>query len=140
MTSELVENPEAELTSLLADSNDPEREARYELAKDQERHDIEAFIESKADDFHQISGLEMNEVRMSLIADIYLKTTSDVNTAIEDLVELYRQIRDMEESLRDKLEISVSIDEDAVDELMRKSVETGEDVGAITFQILKKLE
>jgi endopeptidase Clp ATP-binding regulatory subunit ClpX len=140
VTKELVDNPEGELASLMAHSNDPDREARYELATVQERKDIEAFIQSKADDFHQLSGLEMNEVRISLMADIYMKTTSDVNTAIEDLVDLHRQIRDMEESLRDKLEISVSIDEDAADELMRKSIETGEDVGAITFQILKKLE
>ena len=53
---------------------------------------------------------------------------------------MYRQIKLEESSLYDKLEINISFDDSAIDELIGQSIETGGDAGHLTFQLAKKLE
>ena len=53
---------------------------------------------------------------------------------------MYREIREEETLLSDKLEIKILLDESAVDELIKQSIETGRDPGPITFYMAKKLE
>ncbi len=140
MTSELVNNSEAELLSLKMDFNDPERIERFEKAAVKELEEIKAFIVERAADFGQLSDLEIYERRIELIAEIYLKTTSDINTAFEDFREMYNEIKQEESTLLEKLDINISFDDSAVDELMRQAMETGQEPGPLTFYLAKKLE
>ena len=77
---------------------------------------------------------------MELIAELYLNTTSDINTAFEDFLEMYNQIKLEESLLYEKLEINISFDNSAIDELIKLSIEKGGEVGSMTFQLAKKLE
>jgi hypothetical protein len=97
-------------------------------------------VAEKAEDFHQRSGLEIDDERVGIIAEIYLKTTSDINTSFEDFLQMYNQIKMEESTLLDKLEISITFDDSAIDEIIRKAVEEGKEAGPITFQLAKKLE
>ncbi len=140
VTPEIVANPEAELAALTANPDDPERRARFDQAAQDELGSIKAFVTEKADDFHQRSGLEIYGERVDIIAEIYLKTTSDINTSFEDFLQMYNQIKMEESTLLDKLEINISFDDSAIDELIRKAVASGEEAGPMTFQLAKKLE
>ncbi len=140
VTPEVVADPEAELLSLKQNYDDPESLKKFERAAKQELEDIEEFITRKANDFFQRSGLAIYDKRIELIAELYLKTTSDINTAFEDFMEMYNQIKLEESSLYDKLEINVTFDDSAIDELIKLSIETGEEAGPITFRLAKKLE
>lgn len=140
VTPELVNNPEAELASLKKNFNDPERIERFERAAIKEFDEIKAFIVERAGDFRQLAGLEIYEKRIELIAELYLKTTSDINTAFEDFREMYNEIKQEESALLEKLDIDISFDESAVDELMRQAMETGQEPGPLTFYLAKKLE
>ncbi|MBW1766571.1 MAG: AAA family ATPase, partial [Deltaproteobacteria bacterium] len=125
VTPEVVADPEAELLSLKQNYDDPESLKKFERAAEQELEDIEEFITRKANDFFQRSGLAIYDKRIELIAELYLKTTSDINTAFEDFMEMYNQIKLEESSLYDKLEINVTFDDSAIDELIKLSIETG---------------
>ena len=140
ITPELVDDPEAELLFLKQDPEEPEKVERFEREMRWELEKIKQFASGKAEDFNQISGLEIYDKRIGLIAELYLKTTSDINTAFEDFVEMYNQIKLGEASLYDKLEISISFDDSAIDELIRQAIETGQEVSTLTFQLAKKLE
>ena len=140
VTSELVNNPEAELLSLKMDFNDPARIERFEKAAIKELEEIKAFIVERAGDFDQLSDLEIYEKRIELIAELYLKTTSDINTAFEDFMEMYNEIKQEESTLLEKLDLDISFDDSAVDELMRQAMETGQEPGPLTFYLAKKLE
>lgn len=140
VTSEVVDNPEAELLSLKENPNDPERTKRFEKVVEQELENIVEFISSREDDFRQISGLEIYRERSAIIAGLYLATTSDINTAFEDFMDMYKEIRQEEASLSEKLEISISLTEGAIDELIRQALETGQETGPLTFYMAKKLE
>jgi len=140
VTPEVVENPEEELAALTDNPNDPKRLARFEKAAIDELKSIKTFVAEKTEDFQQRSGLEIYEARVDIIAEIYLKTTSDINTSFEDFLHMYNQIKMEESTLVDKLEINITFDESAIDEIIRKAVESGEEAGPMTFQLAKKLE
>lgn len=140
VTPELFDDPEAELLSLKKNRNDPLRLEKFERATEQEFSEIKEFIANRAGDFHQFAGLEIYDKRIELIVELYLKRTCDINTAVEDLMAMYHQIKTEEASLVDKLEIGISFDDSAIDALIIKAIETGEEARSLAFQLAKKLE
>ncbi|MGD9157265.1 MAG: AAA family ATPase [Desulfobacteraceae bacterium] len=140
VTPELVENPKEELEHLIEDYNKPERLERFEKMKKKELENIAGFISQREKDFKHLAGLELNQDRRKLIGEIYLNATTDINTAFEDFKGMYKQIRDEEIVLAEKLDISMSFDEEAVDELIRQSIESNREPGPLAFYIAKKLE
>ena len=75
-----------------------------------------------------------------MISEIYLKTTCDVNTAFDTYTGMYNGIKMEEAALLDKLEIHISFDDTAIDELIHQAVEKDEDAGSLAFRLAKKLE
>ena len=140
VTTELVDDPEAELARLRQGWEGSERGARFERAAIKDMDNVKAFIEKRDKEFGRIPGLEMNDTRRGLVAEIYLRKISDVNTAFEDFVAMYQEIKSEEASLAHDMELNVTFDDGAIDELILRSVETGQDAGSLTFQLAKKLE
>jgi ATP-dependent Clp protease ATP-binding subunit ClpX len=140
VTKEVVEDPGAQLELLLKNPDDPEATERYERAKEKEREDIRQYISRITDDFQRKSGLQIYERRMDLIAELYLKAASDINAALDHFKEMYDQVKVQEASLAEKMEVSVSFDESAVDEIIGQAIMTGQDAGPLAFQVAKRLE
>lgn len=140
VTPELVDDPEAELTALKQNPDAPERIERFEKMQRHELENISNFIAQREKDFRQLTGIELYPERRELIAQVYLKKTTDINTAFDEFKIMYQQIREEESMLGDKLEINISFDDGAVDELIRQSIESGREPGPLAFYIAKKLE
>ena len=140
VTPDVVEHPEAQLEMLLKNPEDLDRRERFERAKERELENIKAYISKKAVDFSIESGLEINERRLGLIAELYLKNISDINTAVDDFVDMYNQIKLEEASLVEKLEVEVSFDESAVDEIINQAIRTDQEAGSLALQLAKRLE
>ena len=140
VTPELVENPETQLELLLKNPDDPEMSKRFEKATKEEFENIKEYILRRVDDFQKKSGLEIYERRIDLIAGLYLKTTSNINTAFDDFIEMYNEVKLEEASLLEKMNVNISFDESAVDEIIDQAIKTGQGAGALTFQLTKKLE
>jgi len=140
VTPDVVDHPEAQLEMLLKNPEDLDRRERFERAKERELENIKAYISKKAVDFSIESGIEINERRMNLIAELYLKNISDINTALDDFVEMYSQIKLEEASLVEKLEVEVSFDESAIDEIIKQAIRTDQEAGSLALQLAKRLE
>jgi len=140
VTQEVVEDPEGELARLLEDPGNEEVAARFEKAREKERQDIREFLSKRVHNLNEIAGLEISERRMDLIAEIYLMNISDMDTAIESFSSMYDQVKLEEASLMEKLEVKVFFNEDAVDEIISQAIKTGQEPGAMTFQLAKRLE
>ena len=140
VTPELVDHPEAELATLCENPDDEERLERFRKAEDQELADLRVFIEGRRSHFPQLSGLDISEKRIGLIANLYLKTVSDINTALEDFREMYDQIKAEEATLFEKLEVDVTFDDTAIDALISQSIETGSSARTLALQLAEKLE
>jgi ATP-dependent Clp protease ATP-binding subunit ClpX len=140
VTSEVVKNPDKELKALLGNPDDPERVSRFQAAKKKELKNIQAYIARSAESFHKNSGLELGERRIELLSELYAKNMSDINSILEDFKGMYRQIKIEEASLPEKLEVSVSFDDSAIDEIIRQAIEKDEEAGALAYQLAKRLE
>jgi len=125
VTAELVDDPEAELERLRQSWDDSERKGRFETAAIKEMDNVKSFIESRDKEFGRVPGLEINDSRRRLMAEIYLRKISDVNTAFEDFVAMYQEIKSEEAALAHDMELNVAFDDGAIDELIRRSIETG---------------
>jgi hypothetical protein len=141
VTPEMVDNPEAELVALKEKHyNDPQWQGRYARAEQRELEKVKTFVAKKAKDFHRLSGVDINETRSQLIAQMYTRNNTDINSAFDDFVAMHKQIKMEEASLVSELEIRLSFDEGAIDELISRAIETGHEAGALAFQLAKKLE
>ena len=140
VTPELVENPDIELRLLKANPDDPLRVERFEKITERELESIMEFIASREHDFNQLSGLDIYRERRAIIAQLYLNTTSDINTAVEDFMRMYEEVRKEEALLSEKLDINISFDESAVDALIKQAIASDREPGPLTFYMAKKLE
>ncbi|MBN1847043.1 MAG: AAA family ATPase [Deltaproteobacteria bacterium] len=140
VTPEMVDHPVQELGAIKEDPDDPERLERFQKVAAQELENIIAFILTKEKDFYQLSGLDIDRETSEIVAKLYLKTTSDVNTAFEDYIRMYQDIRREEASLAQKLDIHVTFDNGAIHALINQAIESGEEVGPMAFFLIKKLE
>ncbi|MGD9319103.1 MAG: AAA family ATPase [Desulfobacteraceae bacterium] len=140
VTPDLVSDPEGELSSLKQNRDDPKRLESFERGVQQELENIKAFVASRARDFRQTSGLELYEKRVGLIAEIYLKTICDIDTAFDDFVQMVKQVKMEEDSLFDQLETKITFDDSAVDEIIRQAIETEEEPRSLALKLVKKLE
>jgi len=140
VTPELVDNPEAELKALKESHNDPERLERFERGAQKELESVRKFIGERAESFQQSVGLEMYDTRTALVAKLYFKRNTDINTAFEDFLDMYKEIKMEEASLFSELDLSVRFEEDAIDELIDKAIESDQRASILTFQLGKKLE
>ena len=140
VTRDVVAEPEAQLNLLLDAPDDPERLEKFERGGEKELADIKRYLIERAEDFSKKSGLDIYDRRMDLIADLYLINITDIDTAIEDFSAMYDQARLEEASLMEKLEVNVSFDESAVDEIIDQAIKTGQQPGPLMFQLAKRLE
>ncbi len=101
---------------------------------------ISDFIAQREPDLRRISGIELYPERREIIGRIYLETTSDINSAHEEFMRMYNQIKEEESQLGEKLDISISFDDSAVDELIIESLDSEREPGPLTFYVAKKLE
>jgi len=140
VTSEVVENSEVELDLLLENSQDPDRIERFEKARRNELLDINKYLSERTEAFSEKSEVRFNEKRMDLVAQLYLTNISDIDTAIEDFTDMYNQVKLEEVSLVDKLDVNVTFDESAVDEIIGEAIKTEQQPGPLMFQLAKRLE
>jgi len=82
----------------------------------------------------------MYDARVELIADIYSSTTSDLNSVFDDFSAMHQEIKVQEATLAGEIETTVSFDEKAIDEIIRKAIRTGQQAGSLAFQLVKRLE
>lgn len=140
VTPELVDDPERELKALMEDFDSPERATRFERAVQNEIETVKAFIQVKSKEFTHRSNLTVTDERAALIAKVYYKKVSDVNSAFDEFCSMYEQIRVEESSLFNEGELRVAFDDEAIDELIRRAIESDEEAGILAYQLAKKLE
>jgi len=140
VTPELVADPEGELEKVQEDRDSPERLKRFKTAEEKEIENVKAFIQYGAKDFRHRSGLDITDARAALIAKIYFKRISDVNSAVDEFSSIYEQIKAEESSLFSEVDIRVTFEEDAIEELIRRSIDSGREPGILAYQLAKKLE
>jgi ATP-dependent Clp protease ATP-binding subunit ClpX len=140
VTPEVVERPEAELARLLADPEEPERQARFSQAAVKEREILKESIRRREPELLTRYHLPLTETRVELLADQYHHWDCDLKTAMEDLARLHRQVGRFAEKFLNSHAIQLHFEPEAIDEILRQAVERETSALAVCQEMAKDLE
>ena len=140
VTPEVVDNPEGELKKLLEQADTPELSARFDAVGKQEIEEIKKYIAERTEYYKNKSGIALSDQRLALIAGLYSLHITDIDSAIENFEAIHNQIQSEAVALRETLDVNIILEDSAIDHIIEKAMNSGEDAGRLTFQLAKRLE
>jgi ATP-dependent Clp protease ATP-binding subunit ClpX len=99
-----------------------------------------SYMESRIEDFMHPSIKEFSRRKRELVAELYLKICTDLNRAFEEFVMMYEEVKGQESAMRNEMDLQVTFDESAVEEIIHQAVLTGQAAGPLALQVVKRLE
>ncbi|HDR13959.1 MAG TPA: AAA family ATPase [Desulfobacteraceae bacterium] len=140
VTPELVKDPEGFLADMLEHGHEPAHESRFEAEAADEMNRLISYMESRIEDFRHPSGVTLSRRKMEMVAELYLKICSDLNRAFEEFIVMYEQVKEQESAMRSEMDLQVTFDETAVEEIIQQAIVTGEQAGPLAQKVVKRLE
>jgi endopeptidase Clp ATP-binding regulatory subunit ClpX len=140
VTAELVKDPEGFLAKMVENGHQTDYERRFEEEAADEMNRLISYMESRIEDFRHPPGVALSRRKMELVAELYLKMCSDLNRAFEAFVAMYEQVKEQESAMRKEMDLQVTFDESAVEEIIQQAIHTGEQAGNLALQVVKRLE
>ncbi|RLB05824.1 MAG: ATPase, partial [Deltaproteobacteria bacterium] len=131
VTKEMVEDPEGELQKILKDPHSKERLERYRKLVAQEREEMKAYIKARKTEFLSRYGAIFTESRLDLVVDRVIKKEMDVNSAFEEVLSTYYQIRGFEKSFFERHGIEINLRDEAMDILLTWILRDGREIKEI---------
>jgi ATP-dependent Clp protease ATP-binding subunit ClpX len=123
VTRDVVENPERELGRLLENPSSPETQAKLEKLLTREKMALKESIIKREAEFRKRYGIVLLESRIALIADRMIEKGYDVNTVIEEVVDIQRMVEDFERDFYRKHGISLRFSNEAIDRVTEIGLE-----------------
>jgi endopeptidase Clp ATP-binding regulatory subunit ClpX len=123
VTRDVVENPERELERLLADPSNPEMQAKLESLLSREKVALKESIMKREGEFRKRYGIVLPESRIAIIANRMIEKGYDVNTVIEEVVDIQRIVEDFEKDFYRKHGISLRFSNEAIDRVTEIALE-----------------
>jgi len=118
VTVEMVQNPGEELKKLLDDPRDEKRLRRHRELAAHEREEMKKYIKDRKAEFLNRYGAIFTDPRLDLVVDRVIQKEKDVNSAFEEVLSTYYQIRGFEKSFWERHGIEITLDDEAVDLLL----------------------
>jgi ATP-dependent protease Clp ATPase subunit len=123
VTRDVVENPERELERLLQDPFNPEMQAKLEKLLSREKVALKESIMKREAEFKKRYGIVFLESRIALIVNRMIEKGYDVNTVVEEVVEIQRIVEDFEKEFYRKNGISIRFSNDGIDRITEIALE-----------------
>ena len=140
VTSQVVEDPEAELQRLLRDPAQPEFLGKFEALLAKERSEIKQSIRAREGELKNRYGMFFPEGRIDLIANRMIERGFDVNAVFEEMVEIQRQIEEFEKAFQRRHGIVLRFDEGAMGRISELALEEDGNGVAVCTRVLKDCE
>jgi len=125
VTEEMIEDPEGELERLLANPEDEKYERRFEEALSKEREEIRRYVLERRGEFEERYGPLFRGSRVELLVDRLVSREDDLNGALEELWRHYRQIKAFEKNFKERYDLEISFEEEAIDALLQAFLREG---------------
>jgi len=118
VTRMLVKNPDRELDRLFQEPSNSEMMAKFEKLLVQEERAMKESIRNREGEFQKRYGMVFPESRVDLIAHRVIEKGYDVNTVVEEVVEIQKQVEELEIDFQRKHGIHLRFSEEAIDRIM----------------------
>ena len=140
VTPEVVRNPKEELAKLLENHDTFESLVRFEQARKNRILQIKDYIKQRINEFWTKKQIPLYDERIDLIISIYFEYLVDINASFELFYEMYEKVKQQEKELQNRIDVGIGFDDSAIDEIIKRSVETDQAPDEIAFQVVKGLE
>ncbi len=140
VTPEVVQDPEGELERFLKDPEDIEFLERFNRARSNRIAQVKEYVKKSLEEFKLKKDIPIYEERIDLIVSIYFEELVDINTSFEIFYEMYDKIKKQERELQESIDVGIGFDDSAIDEIIKKAIQTGKKPDEIAFQVVKGLE
>jgi len=140
VTRDVVEHPEQELERLLENPSNPEIQEKLEKLLSREKVALKESIMKREGEFRKRYGIVLLESRIALIANRMIEKGYDVNTVIEEVVDIQRVVEDFERDFHRKHGISLRFSNEAIDRITEIGLEEDGKGTGICSRLLKDYE
>ncbi|MBW1710000.1 MAG: AAA family ATPase [Deltaproteobacteria bacterium] len=117
-----VEDPKADLESLLKEPDAPERQSHYERISEVEKQELLAMLQEHEQLFGFCSSMPLTSARVNLLATFVSQEFMDISEAASRLEMVYEQVEACGQRFHDQLGLTVEFTDDAADELVNRVI------------------
>ena len=125
VTVSVVENPEKALETILSPSNENELQETFDKLLGEEKKFIEEYIELNRKNLSEKYNLTLTPARTSIVASFYCKHIMDIGKVVQKIKSYYDEIKKIELYFFKNDDINIVMEEDAVDFIIEKFVNSG---------------
>jgi ATP-dependent Clp protease ATP-binding subunit ClpX len=140
VTGRMVDNPEGELDSILADPCEQDREAAFLRLQSEEEHLLEEHIHRKMPEWQKLYNGNFSNERTRLIIRHSLDRQTDMELAVEEIIAIEKAVHDFAQTFSRCNELEISFTDDAVDCLAWKVWHESADVKTYLKRVLQNYE
>lgn len=140
VTRRVVEHPDQELERLLQEPMNPEMLEKFEYLLSKEKMILKESILKRETEFRKRYGVVFPGSRIDLIINRMIGKGYDVNTVVEEMVEVQRQVDEFERDFHRRNGIYLRFDEEAIDRIMEIALEEDGKGTTICSRLLKDYE
>ncbi len=123
-TMGLVDNPEAFLATITAESQKQETHQLFDRLMQQEEEIIKEYLQENQKNLGQKYSLTMTPSRIAIVATCYAKSKLDIGQVIKKIKSHYDEIKKIELYFFKNHDINIVLEEDAIDFIIEKLIES----------------
>ncbi len=123
-TMGLVDNPEAFLATITAESQKQETHQLFDRLMQQEEEIIKEYLQENQKNLAQKYSLTMTPSRIAIVATCYAKSKLDIGQVIKKIKSHYDEIKKIELYFFKNHDINIVLEEDAIDFIIEKLIES----------------
>ncbi len=134
-TMDIIDNPEAFLKTITAESKKQETDQLFERLMQQEKEIIKEYLRENQKNLAEKYSLTMTPSRIDIVATCYAKNTLDIGKVIKKIKSHYDEIKKIELYFFKNNDINIVLEEDAIDFIMEKLIEFPFELKDVTEKI-----
>jgi endopeptidase Clp ATP-binding regulatory subunit ClpX len=128
ITNAMVDDPVGELQKLLQNPEDSNQEVLFNHLLVEEERELEKSLRKKEVEFQQRYGIKFSDRRIKIITKRIVEERLELDSIVEELLAVYKEARDFEQTFTFRNNIKLSFNEEAIDCLVEKVWEEGVDL------------
>ena len=134
-TMDIIDNPEAFLKTITAESKKQETDQLFERLMQQEKEIIKEYLRENQKNLAEKYSLTMTPSRIDIVATCYAKNTLDIGKVIKRIKSYYDEIKKIELYFFKNNDINIVLEEDAIDFIIEKLIESPFELKDVTEKI-----
>ena len=134
-TSAIIDNPETFLKTIAGATKKQETHQLFGRLIQQEKENIKEYLKENQKNLADKYGLTMTPSRLDVVATCYAKNTLDIGKVIKKIKSHYDEIKKIELYFFKKHDINIVLEEDAIDFIIEKLIESPFEIEDVTEKI-----